>query len=104
MMIAQNGDVGISGSFGSLSFSAVADTDDPARRLTPSLCLARADAFTWSVVSTDSHEMTAGTAGVTAVASKIITNVDGVVTTVDPTGAAVATQVASRHSKLVWKL
>ena len=50
----QNGDVGISGSFGSLSFSAVADTDDGASSNSFSLS-GTADAMTWSFVTTDNN-------------------------------------------------
>ena len=85
---AENGDIGISGSFGGLAFSAVADTDSGASSNSFSLSGA-SDGFSWSVVSTDTHEMTAGTAGVTAVASKIITDATGVVTTTAD-GSAVA--------------
>ena len=50
----QNGDVGISGSFGSLNFSAVADTDDGASSNSFSLS-GSADAITWSFVTTDNN-------------------------------------------------
>ena len=85
---AENGDIGLSGSFGGLDFSVVADTDSGASSNSFSLSGA-SDGLTWSVVSTDSHEMTAGTTGVTAVASIIIDDASGVITT-DPTGAATA--------------
>jgi len=50
----QNGDVGISGSFGSLNFSAVADTDDGASSNSFSLS-GSADAITWGFVTTDNN-------------------------------------------------
>ena len=50
----QNGDVGISGSFGSLNFSAVADTDSGASSNSFSLS-GTADAITWGFVTTDNN-------------------------------------------------
>ena len=50
----QNGDVGISGSFGSLNFSAVADTDDGASSNSFSLSGSAAD-MTWSFVTTSNN-------------------------------------------------
>jgi len=85
---AENGDIGISGTFGGLNFSAVADTDSGASANSFSLSGA-ADGFTWSIASTDTHEMTAGTAGVDAVASIIATDADPAIA-VDLTGAATA--------------
>ena len=92
---AENGDIGISGSFGGLAFSAVADTDSGASSNSFSLSGA-SDGFSWSVVSTDSHLMTAGTAGVDAVASILILDSDGTITT-DTTGA---TEAAAGQSTL----
>ena len=53
---AENGDIGISGSFGSLAFSAVADTDTGGSANSFSLSGA-ADNLSWALVTTDAHAM-----------------------------------------------